>query len=83
MIRYTKLGRLGEGGQGEVHEVVDMYNGNHYVYLCLQNRPDTSEPAWQQCSKGLSVLTEYADSVCRGTKATIKPAANLKVENQT
>lgn len=28
-MRYTKLELLGEGGQGAVHKVVDMYNGNH------------------------------------------------------
>jgi serine/threonine protein kinase len=30
-IRYTKLGRLGTGGQGEVHKVVDLYNGNYHA----------------------------------------------------
>lgn len=29
LMRYTKLRLLGEGGQGAVHKVVDMYNGNH------------------------------------------------------
>jgi len=31
VIRYTKLRKLGSGGQGEVHKVVDMYNGNHHA----------------------------------------------------
>lgn len=35
VIRFTKLRRLGKGGQGEVHKVVDMYNGNHYACKIL------------------------------------------------
>jgi hypothetical protein len=30
-IRFTKLRPLGRGGQGEVHQVVDMYTGDHYA----------------------------------------------------
>jgi hypothetical protein len=29
VIRSTKLRPLGSGGQGQVHKVVDLYNGNH------------------------------------------------------
>jgi serine/threonine protein kinase len=31
VIRYTKFGRFGSGGQGEVHKVVDMYNSNYHA----------------------------------------------------
>ncbi|RKK16076.1 hypothetical protein BFJ66_g6068 [Fusarium oxysporum f. sp. cepae] len=31
VIRIKKLKPLGRGGQGEVHEVVDMYTGAHYA----------------------------------------------------
>jgi hypothetical protein len=31
VIRFTKLRPLGRGGQGDVHKVVDMYNGNHHA----------------------------------------------------
>ncbi|KAI1080581.1 kinase-like domain-containing protein [Whalleya microplaca] len=35
VIRYTKLRRLGVGSQGEVHKVIDMYNGNHFACKIL------------------------------------------------
>ncbi|KAK4129993.1 kinase-like protein [Trichocladium antarcticum] len=31
VIRFTKLRPLGRGGQGDVHKVVDLYNGNHHA----------------------------------------------------
>ncbi|KAK3333955.1 kinase-like domain-containing protein [Cercophora scortea] len=31
VIRFTKLKPLGRGAQGDVHKVVDMYNGNHHA----------------------------------------------------
>ncbi|KAK3371644.1 kinase-like protein, partial [Lasiosphaeria ovina] len=31
VIRFTKLKPLGRGGQGDVHKVVDKYNGNHHA----------------------------------------------------
>lgn len=31
VIRSTKLRPLGRGAQGDVHKVVDMYNGNHHA----------------------------------------------------
>lgn len=36
-IRYTKVRQLGKGSQGSVHEVVDMYTGQHYA--CKVIRP--------------------------------------------
>jgi serine/threonine protein kinase len=45
MIRYTKLGRLGKGGQGEVHKVVDMYNGNHHACKIVAVKEEV--PEWR------------------------------------
>jgi hypothetical protein len=44
VIRYTKLGLLGSGGQGEVHKVVDMYNGNYYA--CKLVAVKAQVPEW-------------------------------------
>lgn len=43
-IRYTQLGRLGEGWQGEVHKVVDMYTGAHYACKVLKVKGEV--PSW-------------------------------------
>ena len=44
VIRYTKLGRLGSGGQGEVHKVVDMHTGDHHACKIVAIR--TEIPQW-------------------------------------
>ena len=49
VIRYTKLRRLGSGGQGEVHKVVDMYNGNHYACKIVAVKEEV--PEWRIYSK--------------------------------
>jgi hypothetical protein len=38
-IRYNKVKRLGGGSQGNVYEVVDMYNGEHYACKVIQPKP--------------------------------------------
>ncbi|KAL8941495.1 MAG: hypothetical protein Q9211_001800 [Gyalolechia sp. 1 TL-2023] len=38
-VRYTQLGPLGKGGQGQVHEVVDMYDGEHYARKIVEFKP--------------------------------------------
>ncbi|CZR52893.1 uncharacterized protein PAC_02770 [Phialocephala subalpina] len=49
VIRYTKLGRLGKGGQGEVHKVVDMYNGNYHACKIVAVKEEV--PEWRIHSK--------------------------------
>ncbi|KAI0185578.1 kinase-like protein [Xylaria flabelliformis] len=43
VIRHTRLGLLGVGGQGEVHKVVNMYDGNHYACKTIAVRENVPE----------------------------------------
>ncbi|RKL46607.1 hypothetical protein BFJ70_g3093 [Fusarium oxysporum] len=43
VIRIKKLEPLGRGGQGEVHEVVDMYTGAHYACKIVDVRTEVTQ----------------------------------------
>jgi serine/threonine protein kinase len=43
-IRYTVVRSLGQGGQGNVYKVVDMYSGDHYACKRLQFQ---TIPEWE------------------------------------
>ncbi|RKK83239.1 hypothetical protein BFJ69_g2782 [Fusarium oxysporum] len=43
VIRIKKLKPLGRGGQGEVHEVVDMYTGTHYACKIVDVRTEVTQ----------------------------------------
>lgn len=43
-IQFTKLRPLGHGGQGVVHEVVDMHSGAHYACKFVTVKPEV--PQW-------------------------------------
>ncbi|KAJ4066331.1 hypothetical protein NW756_009834 [Fusarium oxysporum] len=43
VIRIKKLKPLGRGGQGEVHEVVDMYTGTHYACKIVDVRTEITQ----------------------------------------
>ncbi|KAJ9421005.1 serine/threonine protein kinase [Fusarium oxysporum] len=43
VIRIKKLKPLGRGGQGEVHEVVDMYTGAHYACKIVDVRTEVTQ----------------------------------------
>jgi hypothetical protein len=45
VIRYKKLRPLGSGGQGEVHKVVDMYDGKHHACKIVAVKAEV--PEWR------------------------------------
>ncbi|KAI1178858.1 kinase-like protein [Nemania sp. FL0916] len=62
VIRYTRLRQLGKGGQGDVHKVVDMYNGNHYACKII---------AVKETVSGLNIHSE------RDFRAKVEAEVNL------